>query len=105
MTWAQRLKRVFNIDIEVCSRCGGICQSHRRGVEPLHRGAGRHHPDPGPSSRAGNDFLSSNTEAFNEAKQIAAVDLQGTSGGRDIIVMLNKHLANMFMLELIDGRF
>jgi len=23
MTWAQRLKRVFHIDIEVCSRCGG----------------------------------------------------------------------------------
>lgn len=23
MTWAQRLKRVFNIDIEVCSCCGG----------------------------------------------------------------------------------
>ncbi len=23
MTWAQRLKRVFNIDIEVCSKCGG----------------------------------------------------------------------------------
>ena len=23
MTWAQRLKRVFNIDIEVCNRCGG----------------------------------------------------------------------------------
>jgi len=23
MTWAQRLKRVFKIDIEVCSRCGG----------------------------------------------------------------------------------
>ena len=23
MTWARRLKRVFNIDIEVCSRCGG----------------------------------------------------------------------------------
>lgn len=23
MTWAQRLKRVFNIDIETCSRCGG----------------------------------------------------------------------------------
>jgi hypothetical protein len=23
MTWAQRLKRVFNIDIEVCCRCGG----------------------------------------------------------------------------------
>ena len=22
-TWAQRLKRVFNIDIEVCSLCGG----------------------------------------------------------------------------------
>jgi len=23
MTWAQRLKRVFNIDIEICSKCGG----------------------------------------------------------------------------------
>ena len=23
MTWAQRLKRVFNIDIETCSVCGG----------------------------------------------------------------------------------
>ena len=23
MSWAQRLKRVFNIDIEACSRCGG----------------------------------------------------------------------------------
>jgi 5,10-methenyltetrahydromethanopterin hydrogenase len=23
MTWAQRLKRVFNIDIVVCARCGG----------------------------------------------------------------------------------
>jgi hypothetical protein len=23
MTWAQRLKRVFNIDIEACSNCGG----------------------------------------------------------------------------------
>jgi len=23
MTWAQRLKRVFNIDIETCQHCGG----------------------------------------------------------------------------------
>lgn len=23
MTWMQRLKRVFNIDIEVCDHCGG----------------------------------------------------------------------------------
>ena len=23
MTWAQRLKRVFNIEVEVCGRCGG----------------------------------------------------------------------------------
>jgi len=23
LTWAQRLKRVFNIDIETCSHCGG----------------------------------------------------------------------------------
>ena len=24
MTWAQRLKRVFNIDIETCVECGGV---------------------------------------------------------------------------------
>jgi hypothetical protein len=24
MTWAQRLKRVFNIDIETCQACGGL---------------------------------------------------------------------------------
>jgi hypothetical protein len=23
MTWAQRLKRVFNIEIETCNKCGG----------------------------------------------------------------------------------
>ena len=23
MSWAQRLKRVFNIDIETCNKCGG----------------------------------------------------------------------------------
>ena len=23
MTWAKRLKRVFNIDIETCDKCGG----------------------------------------------------------------------------------
>lgn len=26
MTWAQRLNRVFNIDIEVCTQCGGPVQ-------------------------------------------------------------------------------
>jgi hypothetical protein len=26
MTWARRLKRVFNIDIEVCTQCGGPVQ-------------------------------------------------------------------------------
>jgi rRNA maturation endonuclease Nob1 len=24
MTWAQRLKRVFGIDIETCAQCGGM---------------------------------------------------------------------------------
>ena len=23
MTWAQRLRRIFNIDIETCTECGG----------------------------------------------------------------------------------
>lgn len=26
MAWAQRLKRVFNIDIEICEACGGAVQ-------------------------------------------------------------------------------
>ena len=26
MSWAQRLKRVFNIDIEICSKCGGAAK-------------------------------------------------------------------------------
>jgi len=26
MTWAQRLKRVFNIDIETCQACGGAAR-------------------------------------------------------------------------------
>ena len=49
MTWAQRLKRVFNIDIETCGHCGGAVRviaciegqetidrilAHLRGKEP-----------------------------------------------------------------------
>ena len=26
MTWAQRLKRVFNIDVETCHVCGGTAR-------------------------------------------------------------------------------
>ncbi len=37
MTWAQRLKRVFSIDIEVCGRCGGsvrvIVEASNRSIE------------------------------------------------------------------------
>lgn len=37
MTWAQRLKRVLNIDIEVCGRCGGsvrvIVEASNRCIE------------------------------------------------------------------------
>ena len=43
MTWAQRLKRVFSVDIEVCGRCGGSVR-----VIALHRGPGHHPPDSGP---------------------------------------------------------
>ena len=27
MTWMQRLKRVFNIDIEVCEKCQGLVKN------------------------------------------------------------------------------
>ena len=40
MTWTQRLKRVFNIDITICNRCGGAVKiivetSHRYIEDPL----------------------------------------------------------------------
>ena len=44
ITGAQRLKRVFNIDIEVCSRCGGSVK-----VIACIEEQGRHRPDPGSS--------------------------------------------------------
>jgi len=39
MTWAQRLKRVFNIDIETCSACGGAVKVHTQSTRCA-RGAG-----------------------------------------------------------------
>jgi hypothetical protein len=30
MSWAQRLKRVFGIDIETCERCGGAVKTQTR---------------------------------------------------------------------------
>ena len=35
MTWAQRLKRVFDIDIETCSECGGDVRIIASIVDPL----------------------------------------------------------------------
>ena len=35
MTWAQRLKRVFNIDIEICTSCGGAVKSIACIEDPL----------------------------------------------------------------------
>jgi hypothetical protein len=35
MTWAERLKRVFNIDITICSRCGGAVRIIACIEEPL----------------------------------------------------------------------
>ena len=46
MTWAQRLERVFNIDIEVCDRCGGSVK-----VIACIEGQERYRPHPGSSSR------------------------------------------------------
>ena len=35
MTWAKRLKRVFNIDIETCSECGGDVRIIPKALAPL----------------------------------------------------------------------
>ena len=37
MTWAQRLKRVFNIDVETCSECGGDVRIIARIEDPVIR--------------------------------------------------------------------
>ena len=44
MTWAQRLKRVFNIDIEVCGRCGGYARGPTAWLLGMHSRL----PPPGP---------------------------------------------------------
>jgi len=39
ITWAKRLKRVFNIDIKTCDKCGGdvrIVYLHRKLPQDLH---------------------------------------------------------------------
>jgi hypothetical protein len=33
MTWMQRLKRVFAIEIETCQRCGGKLEVMRNGMD------------------------------------------------------------------------
>jgi len=34
MTWAQHLKRVFNIDVDTCEHSGGPVSDHRHGGSP-----------------------------------------------------------------------
>ena len=61
MSWAQRLKRVFNIDIETCSECAGAvkviaCVDDpvviRKILDHLRGKAGRSETTPLPESRA-----------------------------------------------------
>ena len=61
MTWAQRLRRVFNIDIETCQACGGsvkliACIEDplviKRILDHLKEKAETNEPDPLPESRA-----------------------------------------------------
>ena len=61
MTWAQRLKRVFNIDIETCQACGGpvkiiACMEDpvviKKILDHLKEKAETNEPDPLPESRA-----------------------------------------------------
>jgi hypothetical protein len=59
MTWAQRLKRVFSIDIEVCRRCGGRLRviaslEEQATIDRIleHLGGDAESVDPAPPSRA-----------------------------------------------------
>jgi hypothetical protein len=40
LTWAQRLKRVFNIDVTVCPLCGGTMRRGSAGLAALPQGQG-----------------------------------------------------------------
>ena len=42
LTWAERLKRVFNIDVSVCSRCGGARNAARLKSSPALRSESSH---------------------------------------------------------------
>jgi threonine synthase len=84
MTWAQRLKRVFNIDIATCSKCGGTvkvitCIENPSGIaSALLRG------DPSgtyPYIRqivkdSGGTFVSVSQESIREARRMVE-DLEG----------------------------
>lgn len=61
MTWAQRLKRVFNIDIEICHHCGGAVKVIgciedpvviKKRLDHVKKKAEGNEPDPLPQSRA-----------------------------------------------------
>jgi len=61
MNWAQRLKRVFNIDIDTCTECGGAMKVIASIEDPtvirkilahLNQKAGADQPDSLPPSRA-----------------------------------------------------
>ena len=61
MTWAQRLNRVFGIDIETCSKCGGAMKVIasiedpvviRKMPDHLSQKGGAREPDALPESRA-----------------------------------------------------
>jgi len=53
MTWARRLKRVFNINVETRRECGGavkVCLYRRPGGDPArksYRNGYRHRKEPG----------------------------------------------------------
>ena len=45
MTWAQRLKRVFNIDIKICRECGGAVKVIARIEDPVVHQEDTHAPE------------------------------------------------------------
>ena len=92
MTWMQRLKRVFNIDIETCERCAGqvkiIVEASNRCIEDpvvIERILAQHLKNKEPS--AGTAMLPEGGRTFCRGKQIRNDTLTGPKAHKSGVVL------------------
>ena len=65
MSWMARLKRVFNLDISVCPKCGGKVRVIAAVTEPNAIAQILEHPSPMPSPRSSSTCIGATTKPAN----------------------------------------